>query len=186
MREGLKEHQIAGLVNRINKELHLRMRLPDSLRCVISSAVMDYLKENGLMHGEPGRNPHTDGITAFSEDNLRNWFEQEHRGRRLERGHPHGTYRSPQIAAIWNQTVATFRWMMSVNPTEMKPYPTAYCIGSGDDRCQTCLYGKTWELLQESTVVNRVAQIEEMERKNEKLCHNWHGEFYIRVIPIEK
>lgn len=44
----------------------------------------------------------------LSEDELRDEFEKQHAGRALDRSH-RGTYRSPQIAAIWNQHFSTAR-----------------------------------------------------------------------------
>lgn len=42
----------------------------------------------------------------ISEDKLREIFEKQHQGRALERNH-RGNYRSPPIAALWNQHYKT-------------------------------------------------------------------------------
>ncbi len=48
---GLKDHEIAMLVNHVTKQLNIKLakaRLPGCLRVLVSEAIVDFLKENNL------------------------------------------------------------------------------------------------------------------------------------------
>lgn len=55
----------------------------------------------------------------ISEDELRTIFEEQHKGRDLTKNH-RGNYRSPQIAAIWNQHYKTARTVELLLTTQLQ------------------------------------------------------------------
>lgn len=60
VRHGLKNHQVAQLVNRVTAELHAYCELPQMTRAIVSLAVLGYLTEQELLLDAPPACCHED------------------------------------------------------------------------------------------------------------------------------
>ena len=181
MKYGLKEHEVSALVSRLAKKLRECFKTPESTRDVVGSVVVDYLEENGLRHGKEGRNPITDCFDPTSLEEIRAAFEEQHKGRRLDKHYVRGTYSNPAIAALWNQHLYTIQWMLSgTKGPDISVLPYYFCTGHEKmlDKCNVCQHHDRLVNMLETTITHRIKlQRKGIQIKNEDCCAS-NGKLY--------